>query len=463
LDDRSIPYPNCISWNLSFVEEKLKMLKVEEENDSVNNKLNQEYGYRRMDDDVIWPNEDTGGRPTSKIDPMNFVPLWKNGGLRARSQEGNSIVASSFVVRMKGFTSPNMSLSCACRLVHDDGHMTKWKQTKYIRCTPTDSNNPNINLYYDFDDFVHFDENEVIDSNGYSVHIEIRGRSGLSSGVIGYLVLPARNIQTVPPTEYQQQYSVEVDNMNNPDDVLHCEALTLLIDLYLEPSMLSIKNLYSSSTSPNTSSAKSKITAPALPSSSSDLPTTGSVFDGNATEECVEFAVNSKERSSTTSSKFARVDTPTILFGRSDSETIMSEETIRELDNTQTVLSPSTNPSASIIKSNSLIPTPPSTNGALHHRRKMMITSPYTPRDPISEERVTIRELLKSITNATIPKYKGLVWKVGSTGGNKLRAYMSLRKLVLGKLLLLFYYLLFIIIITFFKLTYISFYMYSNN
>ena len=74
-----------------------------------------------------------------------------------------------------------------------------------------------------------------------------------------------------------------------------------------------------------------------------------------------------------------------------------------------------------------------------------------------------IVSLLKSITNATIPKYKGLVWKVGSTGGNKIRAYMSLRKLVLGKLLLLFYYLLFIIIITFFKLTYISFYMYSNN
>ena len=79
-----------------------------------------------------------------------------------------------------------------------------------------------------------------------------------------------------------------------------------------------------------------------------------------------------------------------------------------------------------------LVPTPPS-NGASPVRFQRQIITPYTPRDPVSEEIETIRELIQALTTTAIPKQRGAVWKVGSTGGNKLRAYMSLRNLVLGK------------------------------
>ena len=79
-----------------------------------------------------------------------------------------------------------------------------------------------------------------------------------------------------------------------------------------------------------------------------------------------------------------------------------------------------------------LVPTPPS-SGASPVRFQRQIITPYTPRDPVSEEIETIRELIQALTTTAIPKQRGAVWTVGSTGGNKLRAYMSLRNLVLGK------------------------------
>lgn len=63
---------------------------------------------------------------------------------------------------------------------------------------------------------------------------------------------------------------------------------------------------------------------------------------------------------------------------------------------------------------------------------KTLFNLPPSPRDrETSDEILIIRDLLLCITSAKGPKRKGLVWRVGSTGGERMRAYMSLRTMCL--------------------------------
>ena len=432
LDDRDIPYPNCISWDHSLVQDKLKQLKLEENNDRANQMTDEQFGYRPHDDAIVFPINGTGGAPTTVLNPLDYVHMWKNGGLRARVQDTNAIVASTFVVRMKrrsgraaestsvsssSSSSSSLSMACACRLVRDDGHTTTWKQTKYVRClNPTA---PGLDSYYEWEqDAIHFEEEEVIGAAGYVVQMELRGRSGLDNGVLGSLILPATCLQTVPPNEMQQQFNMEVNpHVNETFETGQAMqyTFTLLVDLFLEPSMLSIKNSYSKQKDGQKKRQEATETIETIEQTRSPPPTT------NGT---VEFEVNRQDHATTTSSKIARVDTPTILFGKRSSEPPSSKPLSTPLPEQQKQHRATMPPV--------LVPTPPS-SGASPVRFQRQIITPYTPRDPVSEEIETIRELIQALTTTAIPKQRGAVWTVGSTGGNKLRAYMSLRNLVLGK------------------------------
>lgn len=83
---------------------------------------------------------------------------------------------------------------------------------------------------------------------------------------------------------------------------------------------------------------------------------------------------------------------------------------------------------------------------------KTLFNLPPSPRDrETSDEILIIRDLLLCITSAKGPKRKGLVWRVGSTGGERMRAYMSLRTMCLVRRRKKISYCLFFIVSSFQK------------
>ena len=427
LDDRiNIPFPNCISWDEDMIESKLVSLQKEENNLNSVKISDEMYGFQPSNTVIVWPEDGrSGGTPYSMSTAAaaaasssstslarSFIQPWREGLLRARSKTTNAIVVSVRAVRLRltdgmtrVFTSPFSSLSdhdplplavaLSSRLCRDDGEATEWRTTSYVRRTEEMFS---ADALFDFSkcgDLV-FDEDEVVSGVGYVVQVEVRGRSGMESGLLGGAVLPGTCVDVKFPTsDGYQQYDVETDPVMFQESLrVEPHVVTVLMEMYVEPSVLSIQNAaeieegegYSSPSSPKIIGAKGASDAAAA------------VKEVEGEEKDGESDAGKTSRSSPV---VERVDTPTILFGRRDihNEEEKKDEEIKKIT-----------PSPSFSSKNIFLPPP-------------------TKQEHVSEEVATIRELLSRLTTSEIPQHTGLVWKVGSTGGDKLRAYMSLRTL----------------------------------
>ena len=302
LDNRDIPFPNIISWDTNLISEKLLNIKQEEQNSKLSNVSDNHFHFRENSDRIHFPTG-TYGIPLNQVIPSNFISLWKNGKLKARKNdlesESNTYVVVPGYIRLRTWNnnnsnirtvSPfstsynngnngnndhndhndnntttnqtiNLSLACAYRLVRDDGYTTQWRTTKYVRVqhemTSTDA-------IFNFSDngFLTFDEDEVIDATGFSIQMELRGRSGMNSCIMGTLQLPGTCVSTMPPTLHtQQQYDLPNEmnvegmhfNLSKPGDerdgrdssieqIEH--IITATMNIYVEPNMLLIKNSF---------------------------------------------------------------------------------------------------------------------------------------------------------------------------------------------------------------------------
>ena len=459
LDDRDIPFPNIISWDAKLVTEKLKDLKRVETDQQSTMFSDTKYGFRSLSDQIIFPKGSYGKPLKKRTDPLKFVDEWKAGSLRARKKDSTSYVIVPGVIRLRTVStygdqpgqnktrspfSPcdtNDQLSCvplsislSFRLVRDDGMTTQWRHTKYIR--PEAEQNL-ADAVFNFSDVGHisFDEDEIVDADGFCIQIEVKGRSGMNSGILGTLQLPGTNVLTSPPEpmERQQYDFAETMNVTWHESMLDVDhTITALVDIYIEPNILSIQRASEMEEEDYQYYEKDETNNDAGKEEESNNTTNTKLMESEKDEEEQEeepnielTMMNRKDHAVTTSSKMAGINIGIIkpmLEEEMEVEVAGNRRDGKE-ENENIKTSMETHNYESFTANNM-------STTALDTVSKTNFVLPPSPREregEVSEEILTIRELLSHITSSDGPERKGLVWRVGSTGGTKMRAYMSLR------------------------------------
>ena len=418
---KNVPFPNVVSWDEAMVEDRLDELKDQDSKLSSQVFSDSKYGFNGEDDNLVRAENRTKEEELPakfselpRVDEdmvAKWVDVFESGGLLGRrgaatieAGTSSTIIIKPMAVRIRRTDTihpsqctlinsrQHTSAACEFSIVLADGSVP-CTFTSEFKLRETDSA---VDAIFNFDgETICFPVNAVENKSQFAIRTEVK------MGGVGVQVPESLGAARISPSELglvpdQMGRVAQLRLFGGNIDKLFKgvqHTVSFCFAAYIEPGISRIKAAAASAGSTHFIPDDFRGVLEDRVSGGTSKGTTRSKFDVSI-DTTLPSAPSSKE-----------LDTPTLLFGKLNFKE-------NEMDSPLTQIAEE----------------PMSSRDEVCDDLASSYVSPPTSSRAETDEIITIRDIISELTKPLSPA-KGLVWKVGSTGGTKLRAYMSLRNM----------------------------------